>query len=79
MILYFIILNQFSNDAQFTEKDFVNLSRLGSGGKKDEIDKIGKYNLGFNAVYNLTDLPSIISGFRCFFLHNQMENFNIEI
>ena len=50
------------NDGLFSEKDFENLSQLGSGSKQNDADKIGKFGLGFNTVYNLTDLPSIVSG-----------------
>ncbi|CAF1521169.1 unnamed protein product [Didymodactylos carnosus] len=49
------------NDAVFTENDFQNLIRLGEGTKVNDLDKIGKFGLGFNSVYNVTDLPSLIS------------------
>ncbi|KAL8584755.1 hypothetical protein ACOMHN_035674 [Nucella lapillus] len=50
------------NDAQFTESDFANLCKLGGATKKEDCSKVGRFGLGFNAVYNLTDLPSIYSG-----------------
>ncbi|XP_023931332.1 sacsin-like [Lingula anatina] len=49
------------NDAVFTEEDFKNLAQLGGATKEKMSDKIGKFGLGFNAVYNLTDVPSFIS------------------
>ncbi|XP_013411447.1 sacsin [Lingula anatina] len=49
------------NDAVFTEEDFKNLVKLGAATKEKMSDKIGKFGLGFNAVYNLTDVPSFIS------------------
>ncbi|KAK3584527.1 hypothetical protein CHS0354_039261 [Potamilus streckersoni] len=50
------------NDAQFETKDFKNITRLNAATKKDEFEKIGKFGLGFCSVYNLTDVPSFISG-----------------
>ncbi|XP_069186858.1 sacsin [Procambarus clarkii] len=50
------------NDALFTEEDFSNLRKLGAGTKEYQSTKIGKFGLGFCSVYNLTDVPSIVSG-----------------
>ncbi|XP_069164244.1 sacsin-like isoform X2 [Procambarus clarkii] len=50
------------NNAVFTEEDFSNLRKLGAGTKEYQSTKIGKFGLGFCSVYNLTDVPSIISG-----------------
>ena len=50
------------NNKMFTEKDFKNITKLNAGTKKSEATKIGKFGLGFNAVYHLTDVPSIMSG-----------------
>ncbi|KAK3591138.1 hypothetical protein CHS0354_040202 [Potamilus streckersoni] len=50
------------NDAEFQEKDFLNILKLNGATKEDDLEKIGKFGLGFCAVYNLTDVPSFISG-----------------
>ncbi|XP_045193551.2 sacsin-like [Mercenaria mercenaria] len=50
------------NDSQFTEKDLENITKLNGATKADDLDKIGKFGLGFCSVYNLTDVPSFISG-----------------
>ena len=50
------------NDALFTDSDFENLSKLGGATKLNKKDKVGKFGLGFCSVYNITDVPSIISG-----------------
>ena len=50
------------NNAKFTDEDFNNIIRLGSGSKEMKNDKVGRFGLGFNAVYNLTDVPSFVSG-----------------
>ncbi|XP_056019914.1 sacsin-like isoform X2 [Ostrea edulis] len=52
----------FYNDAKFEDKDFQNIIKLGGGTKKSEETKIGKFGLGFCSVYNVTDVPSIVSG-----------------
>ena len=50
------------NDANFTEDDFHNIIKLGGKTKETATNKIGKFGLGFNAVYNLTDVPCFVSG-----------------
>ncbi|XP_059896915.1 sacsin [Gadus macrocephalus] len=50
------------NDEQFTEDDWTNIVRVGSASKENMVDKIGKFGLGFNTVYHVTDCPSILSG-----------------
>ena len=50
------------NNATFTEEDLVNITKLNGGTKALDITKIGKFGLGFCSVYNVTDLPSFISG-----------------
>ncbi|KAK6165581.1 hypothetical protein SNE40_022484 [Patella caerulea] len=50
------------NDATFTKDDFINITRLAGATKKDDSMKIGRFGLGFNSVYNLTDVPSFLSG-----------------
>lgn len=49
------------NDCTFTERDIEGIQRLGIGSKFDSPDKTGKYGIGFNAVYHLTDCPSFIT------------------
>ena len=50
------------NDALFSESDFTNITKLSGETKMDDSTKIGRFGLGFNAIYNLTDVPSFISG-----------------
>ncbi|GLT87071.1 hypothetical protein SLE2022_051720 [Rubroshorea leprosula] len=49
------------NDAVFTEEDFVSISRIGGSGKHGQTWKTGRFGVGFNSVYHLTDLPSFVS------------------
>ncbi|XVE66342.1 hypothetical protein DITRI_Ditri08aG0072500 [Diplodiscus trichospermus] len=50
------------NDAVFTEEDFVSISRIGGSSKHSQAWKTGRFGVGFNSVYHLTDLPSFVSG-----------------
>ena len=49
------------NDAKFKDDDFVNISKLNEATKAEDTQKIGRFGLGFNAVYNLTDVPMFVS------------------
>ena len=49
------------NDATFKDEDFVNVTRLNEATKVHDTEKIGRFGLGFNAVYNLTDVPMFVS------------------
>ena len=51
----------FFNDAVFEDKDFQALVSLGQGSKSAEKGKIGRHGLGFNAIFNITDVPSVLS------------------
>jgi sacsin len=51
------------NNAIFTEEDFKSIQRIGDSLKRtaENKGKIGRFGIGFNAVYHWTDLPSFIS------------------
>ena len=49
------------NDATFKNEDFINITKLNEATKVYDTDKIGRFGLGFNAVYNLTDVPMFVS------------------
>lgn len=49
------------NDAAFTENDFDAIQKIGEGSKQTDLTKAGRFGLGFNAVYHLTDYPSFAS------------------
>lgn len=49
------------NDSPFTEEDLYGIRKLGIGSKHTDPAKTGQYGVGFNAVYNLTDLPSFLT------------------
>ncbi|CAI2179850.1 6774_t:CDS:2, partial [Funneliformis geosporum] len=56
------------NDAEFTDRDFRALIKLGVGGKTNDDTKIGRFGIGFNCAFHVTDLPSIVSGQNIAFL-----------
>uniref|UniRef100_A0A3P9NG17 Sacsin-like n=1 Tax=Poecilia reticulata TaxID=8081 RepID=A0A3P9NG17_POERE len=50
------------NNKVFSDDDLKGIQQLGEGGKQNLQGKIGKYGIGFNSVYHLTDCPSILTG-----------------
>ncbi|XP_053546606.1 sacsin [Bombina bombina] len=50
------------NNSKFSDEDFKNIIRIGAATKETQVQKIGKFGLGFNTVYHITDVPSIMSG-----------------
>ena len=49
------------NNKPFTKSDFENITKLGGATKRNEPLKIGKFGVGFNSVYHITDIPSFVS------------------
>lgn len=49
------------NDAIFTDEDFQSIEQLGNSLKISDLTKTGRFGLGFNSVYHLTDYPSFLS------------------
>ena len=50
------------NNATFSDKDVKNICSIAAASKKDQLDKIGRFGLGFTSVYHITDVPSLVSG-----------------
>jgi len=51
-----------TNDKLFTEADFAAIRSIGESSKSEQGPKTGRFGLGFNTVYNVSDYPSFISG-----------------
>uniref|UniRef100_A0AAZ1Y2T0 Sacsin/Nov domain-containing protein n=1 Tax=Oreochromis aureus TaxID=47969 RepID=A0AAZ1Y2T0_OREAU len=49
------------NDATFTDKDWEAIQMVGRSVKRDDLNKVGRFGIGFNSVYHITDVPSILS------------------
>ncbi|KAI5106774.1 sacsin [Silurus meridionalis] len=50
------------NNKIFSNEDLIGIQQLGEGGKHGTLGRTGKYGLGFNSVYQLTDCPCILTG-----------------
>jgi sacsin len=55
------------NDSVFSDGDFDNIQSLGESGKRETLWKTGRFGVGFNSVYHVTDYPSFISRDRIVF------------
>ncbi|XP_065903891.1 sacsin-like [Dysidea avara] len=61
------------NDAVFTDEDWTNIQKLKRSDKRSDPFKVGKFGIGFNSVFHVTDLPAIISGEWLCFMDPQMK------
>lgn len=50
-----------ANDAEFSDDDFDYIRHIGESGKRVARAKTGRFGLGFNTAYNVTDYPSFLS------------------
>lgn len=50
------------NDAVFTVEDWNGIQEIARSRKRDDPLKVGRFGIGFNSVYHITDVPSIFSG-----------------
>ncbi|XP_066271265.1 sacsin-like [Branchiostoma lanceolatum] len=55
------------NNATFSDEDFKNIQNLGGQTKLEALEKVGRFGIGFNSVYHVTDVPSFVSGSRVLF------------
>lgn len=46
----------------FNQRDVEGITSIGEGTKRDDINKIGKFGVGFKAVFSYTTSPQIFSG-----------------
>ncbi len=53
-----------TNDAKFSDSDWNNIQQIGASGKALDATKTGRFGLGFNCVYNVTDFPMVLTGSR---------------
>ena len=49
------------NNSKFTEEDIQGIAKLGRGGKQNASDTIGRFGIGFNVAYHVTDCPSFVT------------------
>ena len=49
------------NNKTMTEKDLIGITKLGRGSKQDSLESIGRFGVGFNVAYHITDCPMFVS------------------
>ena len=64
------------NDAEFSESDFRSITRIGDSNKQAKRTKVGRFGVGFNSVYHLTDVPSFVSGNHIVWFDPHMRHLN---
>ena len=59
------------NNARFKKEDLIAIRHIGESSKEDSGPKTGRFGLGFNTAYNITDHPSFATnnGIYCFDPH----------
>jgi len=50
------------NESVFSDPDFESIKRIGESSKAVSGPKTGRFGVGFNTCYNITDFPSFVSG-----------------
>jgi len=51
----------FFNDQIFTDADFQRIQSIGNGGKVSDSNRTGRFGLGFNTCYSVSDHPSLLT------------------
>ena len=51
-----------ANESVFSSRDFQSIQHIGESNKTESGPKTGRFGLGFNTCYNVTDYPSFITG-----------------
>ncbi len=49
------------NDKEFSKNDLESIQAIAESSKKSTSSKIGRFGLGFNTCYNVTDFPSFVT------------------
>ncbi|XP_029547312.1 sacsin isoform X2 [Salmo trutta] len=63
------------NNAEFTAEDWEGIKTTGRSIKRKDPNKVGRFGIGFNSVYHITDVPSIFSSKYLGFLDAQEKLF----
>ena len=51
-----------ANESVFSPRDFESIQHIGESNKTESGPKTGRFGLGFNTCYNVTDYPSFVTG-----------------
>ena len=49
------------NNKTMTEDDLIGITKLGRGSKRESLESIGRFGVGFNVAYHITDCPMYLS------------------
>ena len=49
------------NNKTMKEEDVIGITKLGRGNKRDSLESIGRFGVGFNVAYHITDCPMFVS------------------
>ena len=49
------------NNRKFSDEDIKGITKLGRGAKQDTPETIGRFGIGFNVAYHVTDCPMFVS------------------
>ena len=49
------------NNKTMTEDDLIGITKLGRGNKRESLESIGRFGVGFNVAYHITDCPMYLS------------------
>ena len=49
------------NNRKFSDEDIKGITKLGRGAKRDTPETIGRFGIGFNVAYHVTDCPMFVS------------------
>jgi len=63
------------DDAVFQPEDYTGLMSFGKGSKKFDPTRTGKFGLGFNSTYHITESPQFVTGQSMVFLDPQKKYF----
>ena len=62
------------NNSIFKDNDFEGIISIGQGSKEDSIEKTGRFGVGFNSIYHITDSPMFISNNEDFVIFDPLCN-----
>ena len=49
------------NNKTMTEDDLIGITKLGRGSKRESLESIGRFGVGFNVAYHITECPMFVS------------------
>lgn len=62
MMIFFFCVPCILRVQMFSEANFEGLFKFGVGSKRGDPTQTGRFGLGFNAVYHVTECPQLVTG-----------------